>query len=159
MLVLSAARAPSGPVIVSDLLWLGAGGLAIGAGVGLVILSLKNAILARLGETTATQILISLLFPYAAYHAAVMLGASGILAPVAAGIVMGRWELGGKALPLTRLRRAAIWDTLEFTLNGIIFILLGEQLPGIVGKALAEAPALLLACPSRPPSSPLRWCA
>lgn len=144
VLVLGAARAPSGTVILSDLLWLGAGGLAIGAGVGLIILSLKKAILARLGETTAAQILISLLFPYAAYHAAVMLGASGILAPVAAGIVMGRWELSGKALPLTRLRRAAIWDTLEFTLNGIIFVLLGEQLPGIVEKALAEAPALLL---------------
>lgn len=144
VLVLGATRTPSGPVIVSELLWLGIGGLAIGAGVGAAILSLKSAILARLGETTATQILISLLFPYAAYHAADTLGASGILASVAAGIVMGRWELGGKALPLTRLRRAAIWDTLEFTLNGIIFILLGEQLPGIVGKALAEAHALLL---------------
>ncbi len=150
VLLLGARQAPSGTAMVWDLLWIGTGGLAIGAGVGLVILSLKSAILARLGETTATQILISLLFPYAAYHAAVALGASGILAPVAAGIVMGRWELGGKALPLTRLRRAAIWETLEFTLNGIIFILLGEQLPGIAEKALAEAPSAGLSLAKAP---------
>ncbi|QTL04372.1 Na+/H+ antiporter [Aquabacter sp. L1I39] len=140
VLVLGSRPAAPGSGMLADLLWMGAGGLASGLCVGVVILLLKNAILARLGETPAIQILISLLFPYAAYHAAVMVGASGILAPVAAGLVMGRWELGGKALPLTRLRRAAIWDTLEFTLNGIIFLLLGEQLPGIVQKVLSDAP-------------------
>ncbi len=138
VVVLGSTAAPSGPFILGEMIWIGAGGLAIGAGVGVMILMLKNAILARLGETTATQILISLLFPYAAYHAAVALGASGILAAVAAGVAMGRWELGGNALPVTRLRRAAIWETLEFTLNGVIFVLLGEQLPGIVEKALAS---------------------
>lgn len=138
VVVLGSTTAPSGPYILGEMIWIGAGGLAIGAGVGVMILMLKNAILARLGETTATQILISLLFPYAVYHAAVALGASGILAAVAAGVAMGRWELGGNALPVTRLRRAAIWETLEFTLNGVIFVLLGEQLPGIVEKALAS---------------------
>ncbi len=104
VVVLGSTAAPSGPFILGEMIWIGAGGLAIGAGVGVMILMLKNAILARLGETTATQILISLLFPYAAYHAAVALGASGILAAVAAGVAMGRWELGGNALPVTRLR-------------------------------------------------------
>lgn len=140
VLVLGSRPMAPSSTMLAELLWMGAGGLVIGLGVGLAILSLKTVILARLGETPATQILISLLFPYAAYHAAVAVGASGILAPVAAGIVMGRWELGGKALPLTRLRRAAIWETLEFTLNGVIFVLLGEQLPGIVERALAGAP-------------------
>lgn len=141
VLLLGSAMAPTGPTLLAQLAWVGGGGLAIGAGVAMVLLSVKNAVSARLGETTATQILISLLMPYAAYHAAVALGASGILAPVAAGMVMGRWELGGTALPLTRLRRAAFWETLEFTLNGVIFVLLGEQLPRIVAQAAADLPA------------------
>lgn len=140
VLLLGSAAAPSGASLVAQLAWTGGGGLAIGAGVGMGLLGLKNAVSARLGETTATQILISLLLPYAAYHAAVALGASGILAPVAAGMVMGRLELSGTALPLTRLRRTAIWETLEFTLNGVIFVLLGEQLPRIVARAAAELP-------------------
>lgn len=140
VLLLGSAAAPAGATLVAQLAWVGGGGLAIGAGVGMVLLGLKNAVFARLGETTATQILISLLLPYAAYHAAVALGASGILAPVAAGMVMGRLELSGTALPLTRLRRTTIWETLEFTLNGVIFVLLGEQLPRIVARAVAELP-------------------
>lgn len=148
VLLLGSAAAPSGASLVAQLAWMGGGGLAIGAGVGMGLLGLKNAVSARLGETTATQILISLLLPYAAYHAAVALGASGILAPVAAGMVMGRLELSGTALPLTRLRRAAIWETLEFTLNGVIFVLLGEQLPRIVARAAAELPKDGVAGPS-----------
>ncbi len=140
VLLLGSAAAPSGTSLVAQLAWMGGGGLAIGAGVGMGLLGLKNAVSARLGETTATQILISLLLPYAAYHAAIALGASGILAPVAAGMVMGRLELSGTALPLTRLRRTAIWETLEFTLNGVVFVLLGEQLPRIVARAAAELP-------------------
>ena len=141
VLLLGSAAAPGGASLLAQLAWMGGGGLAIGAGVGMGLLGLKNAVSARLGETPATQILISLLLPYAAYHAAVALGASGILAPVAAGMVMGRWELSGIALPVTRLRRTAIWETLEFALNGVIFVLLGEQLPRILARAAAELPA------------------
>ena len=60
---------------------------------------------------------------------------SGILAAVAAGITMSRAELQGIALAVTRVRRTAVWDTVQFTLNGIIFVLLGEQLPRIASGA------------------------
>src|SRR5690606_20637275 len=63
-------------------------------------------------------------------------GGSGILAAVAAGITMSYSELAGAALASTRVQRTAVWDTVQFTLNGIIFVLLGEQLPQIFAAAI-----------------------
>jgi CPA1 family monovalent cation:H+ antiporter len=44
-------------------------------------------------------------------------------------------ELGGQALAATRIQRTAVWDTVQFTLNGVMFVLLGEQLPDILRGA------------------------
>jgi CPA1 family monovalent cation:H+ antiporter len=45
-------------------------------------------------------------------------------------------EQSGSASPSTRIRRNVVWDTLQFTLNGVMFVLLGEQLPDIAKGAL-----------------------
>src|SRR5262249_11719450 len=79
--------------------------------------------------------LISLLIPFGAYLAAEQLHCSGILAAVAAGIAMSYAEQKGQALAATRVRGTAVWDAVQFSLNGIIFVLLGEQLPNIVSGA------------------------
>src|SRR5690606_16474212 len=71
-----------------------------------------------------------------AYEAAEHLGGSGILAAVAAGITMSYMELAGRIAASTRTQRTAVWDTLQFALNGVIFVLLGEQLPAIFAGAL-----------------------
>src|SRR5690606_31606253 len=81
-------------------------------------------------------ILISLLIPFAASLTAEYLHCSGILAAVAAGISMSYAELSGQAMAVTRVRRSAVWDTVQFAINGIIFVLLGEQLPGIFAQAV-----------------------
>ncbi len=44
-------------------------------------------------------------------------------------------EQSGQALPVTRVRRSAVWDMIQFTANGIIFVLLGEQLPQLITGA------------------------
>lgn len=90
----------------------------------------------RYGEELGAEILLSLLIPFAAYAVAEYIEASGILAAVAAGLTMSRLELSGAASPITRMRRNATWDTIQFTLNGMMFILLGEQLPGIFQGAV-----------------------
>jgi CPA1 family monovalent cation:H+ antiporter len=77
-----------------------------------------------------------LLIPFGAYLVAEEFHCSGILAAVAAGISMGYAEQSGQALAVTRLRRNAVWDTVAFAANGIIFVLLGEQLPQIVRGAV-----------------------
>src|SRR5690606_2698577 len=83
----------------------------------------------RAGEEPASQILVSLLIPFAAYLAAEHLHVSGILAAAVAGIAMHYGELSDRPLPATRMQRAAVWDTVQSALNGIIFVLLGDQLP------------------------------
>ncbi len=79
--------------------------------------------------------LISLLIPFGSYLIAEHLHCSGILAAVAAGITMGFVETNGELQAATRIRRATVWDTIQFTANGIIFVLLGEQLPAILAGA------------------------
>ncbi|THF65455.1 Na+/H+ antiporter [Pseudothauera nasutitermitis] len=116
-------------------LWVAAAGLAVGAGVTWGV-SLTQRWLSRLlGEEAGSSILINLLTPFGAYLIAEHLEASGILAAVAAGVTMSYVELSGRALATTRVQRAAVWDTVQFSLNGIMFVLLGEQLPGILERA------------------------
>jgi len=122
-------------VAFATFLRLAFGGIAIGIAVTQIIVVAKTYVSRRFGEETGSQILISLLIPFAAYMLAEHFETSGILAAVAAGITMSRAELQGIALPVTRVRRTAVWDTVQFSLNGIIFVLLGEQLPLIASGA------------------------
>ncbi len=116
-------------------LWLPIGGVAIGVAVTWCVSRAKSWVSRRLGEEAGSQVLLSLLIPFGAYLLAERLGCSGILAAVGAGITMSYAEQSGGALALTRVRRAAFWDTVQFGANGVIFVLLGEQLPTIIEGA------------------------
>lgn len=83
-------------------------------------------------EEPAIQILISILIPFAAYLLAESLHVSGILAAVAAGIAMHYEQLSGPGLPSTRMKGNTVWNMIQTTLNGMIFLMLGEQLPGML---------------------------
>ncbi|HEY0940348.1 MAG TPA: Na+/H+ antiporter [Steroidobacter sp.] len=111
-------------------------GIIAGVVLTLGIMMFKNWITRRFGEETGAQVVISLLIPFGAYELAEHLGGSGILAAVAAGITMSYVELSGRALAGTRVQRTAVWDTVQFALNGIMFVLLGEQLPAIFEGAV-----------------------
>lgn len=115
--------------------WLAVAGVAMGVIVALSINLVKGAISKRWGEDVGGQILVSLLMPFAAYLAAEAVQGSGILAAVAAGITMSYTEREGSALAATRIRRAVVWDTVQFTANGLIFVILGEQMPSIFARA------------------------
>ncbi|SFF77462.1 sodium/proton antiporter, CPA1 family [Duganella sp. CF458] len=115
--------------------WLAAAGIATGVAVTAAIAWLQGQLTSRYGEPAGSPILVSLLIPFGAYLVAERLHASGILAAVSAGITMSYVELGGQALAATRIQRTAVWDTVQFTLNGVMFVLLGEQLPDILRGA------------------------
>src|SRR5690606_38634319 len=66
------------------------------------------------------------------YLAAEHFHVSGILAAAVAGIAMHYTELSGAPLAATRMQRTAVWDTVQFILNGVIFLMLGEQLPRLL---------------------------
>jgi monovalent cation/hydrogen antiporter len=56
---------------------------------------------------------------------------SGVLAAVAAGIYLG-WHTLELTSAQTRLQGIAVWEILFFLLNGLLFVLVGLQLPVIV---------------------------
>ena len=57
---------------------------------------------------------------------------SGILAAATAGVSMHYADLIGRPLAATRTQRKAVWDTVQLVLNGVIFVMLGAQLPTTV---------------------------
>ena len=120
-------------------LWVALAGIAAGVLVTLAMGGVQRLLARRIGEEPGASILLNLLLPFGAYLAAEHIGASGILAAVAAGITMSYIELGGRALATTRVRRNVVWDTVQFALNGVMFVLLGEQLPAIVQNAVRAA--------------------
>ncbi|MFL1873812.1 Na+/H+ antiporter [Hansschlegelia beijingensis] len=123
------------PAAALNFLWVaGVGGL-VGAAVTLSVTRAKAWVSQRYGEEPGAQILISLLIPFGSYMLAEQLQASGILAAVAAGVTMTFAEISRQTMASTRMRRNSVWDMIQFTLNGIIFVLLGEQLPGILSRS------------------------
>ncbi len=75
--------------------------------------------------------------PYAAYLAGERAHASGVLAVVACGIYMSRKSTQFFS-PAVRLQVLGAWEALVFMLNGLVFVLIGLQMPyvlaGIHGK-------------------------
>lgn len=118
-----------------NFLWVAGAGLVVGVAVTLVVSRVKAWVTKRWGEDTGSQILVSLLIPFGSYLLAEHIHASGILAAVSAGVTMTFAEISRQALAVTRMRRNSVWDTIQFSLNGIIFVLLGEQLPAILAGA------------------------
>lgn len=77
------------------------------------------------------EITISLVTPYIAYLAAESAQCSGVLATLACGIYIGRRSSAFYSLP-ARMEASAVWGTIDFVLNGLVFLVLGLQLPLIL---------------------------
>ncbi|MFL4449874.1 Na+/H+ antiporter [Serratia marcescens] len=108
---------------------------------GIIIVFLYNQMVKFIHKwmynDSATQIIFSLLLPFSCYLIAERIGVSGILAAVSAGMVIGQSKVN-RSMPLVRLRTNNIWEMLEFVFNGMVFILLGLQLPGILNFTVAQ---------------------
>jgi CPA1 family monovalent cation:H+ antiporter len=109
------------------------GGVLIGWVVGVVVHWLQRRL-----DDPPVQITISLLTPFVAYLPAERLGLSGVLAVVTCGLFIG-WRSPLMITPRTRLEAVAFWRMVVFLLNGIIFILIGLQLPAVVGGLHTES--------------------
>jgi Na+/H+ antiporter len=121
------------PAAMLNLPVVGLGGVVVGFVVGMAV----HWIQCRLDDPPV-QITIGLLTPFTAYLPAEQLGLSGVLAVVTAGLYIG-WSSPLTLTPRTRLEAVAFWRTVVFLLNGIIFILIGLQLPDVVGGLYTES--------------------
>src|SRR5204862_6372590 len=73
----------------------------------------------------------SLLPPYIAYFTGQKLHVSGILAVVIAGIYYG-WRAPHVLSGRMRLQAVLVWEMVGFILNGVLFMLIGLQLPEVI---------------------------
>ena len=74
---------------------------------------------------------LSLLTPFVAYLLAEQFHLSGVLSVVTAGLFIS-WQSREVFSSQTRLQTKVIWNTVIFLLNGVVFILIGLQMPSIV---------------------------
>lgn len=114
---------------IGNLILVTAGGIGIGWLAGVV----SSKILSRLNDTSI-ECTISLLTPFLSYMPAHMAGLSGVMAAVTTGLYVGR-RLPYISSSRTRLRLDAVWDTLVFLFNGIIFILIGLQIRDVASAS------------------------
>lgn len=113
------------------------GGLTVGAVMSWLLGQLRGWMINRGWDDPATHVMFMLLLPFLAYLVAEHFHVSGILSAVAAGMMQSWVDLLPKQTS-TRLLNRSVWTLLEFVFNGLIFILLGLQLPDIVKKMLAR---------------------
>src|SRR5213593_3273812 len=107
-------------------LFVAAGGICVGLAVGWLVVQLQKRL-----DDPPVQTLFSLLTPYVAYFSGEKLHVSGILAVVIAGIYIG-WRAPRILSGRMRLQALPVWEMVTFILNGILFMLIGLQLPQVV---------------------------
>ncbi|MFT3717264.1 Na+/H+ antiporter [Pseudorhodoferax sp.] len=126
--------------VAKEFLWIALGGLGVGALLGWGFATMRETVTRRVGDVAATQmVLLLVLLPFAAYLLGEHIGVSGILAAVAAGVTTNLADLRRGEYVAERLQTEGTWTMVESAFNGAVFLLLGLQLPSIVGTTLAEA--------------------
>jgi monovalent cation/hydrogen antiporter len=111
-----------------NFLVVGAGGILIGAAIGYLFINIHK----RVQNNSTISTSLTLLTPFISYLAAERVHVSGVLAVVCTGLMIS-WRAPEIFSHQTRIRNRAVWETLIFLLNGFVFILIGLQLPTILG--------------------------
>ena len=101
------------------------GGVAVGLAVGWLVALVRIRL-----DNIPAEIAISLLTAYLAYIPANELHVSGVLAAVTVGVYLG-WRSPELSTPAMRMQGFAVWETLVFLVNALLFALVGLQLQPI----------------------------
>lgn len=112
------------------------GGLLGGLVMGVLAWALLELI-RRLGIDNPTlHVTLELLLPFLIYLVAEQLHIGGVIAVVVAGMMMSVLPHRHTAQTARqRLQSRSVWDTISFVLNGVIFVILGMQLPRVLTPA------------------------
>ncbi|WP_261807704.1 Na+/H+ antiporter [Paenibacillus sp. N3.4] len=108
------------------------GGLLVGAMLAFIIAGIRH-LLRRAGlEDETMHMLLQILTPFLLYIIAEKLGVSGILAAVAGGLVHAfENERMDYAMPNLKTVSNNTWSVILFILNGLVFVILGLQIPKV----------------------------
>jgi len=120
-----------------QLLWLIVGGVGLGLSLGKVFQFCERWI-----EEGPLEMVVSLIVPYVAYLTAEQLHCSGVICVVTCGLFLSR-RSATYLTPPARLQILASWQALDFVLNGLVFLLIGLQLPYILPGIRGYGPGKL----------------
>jgi CPA1 family monovalent cation:H+ antiporter len=107
--------------------WMILGGAAIGLVLAIVFIKAHK----YLPTDAPSDIALTLIEPYFMYWVAEQLHSSGVLAVVAGGLLMSARNLTFLN-STSRVSGFSVWESLEFILNGVVFLIIGLELPEIV---------------------------
>lgn len=108
------------------LLWLFAGGVGVGLLCGALVVWFEKWV-----DDGPVEIALSFIVAYGSYLAGEAVHTSGVISVVVCGLYLSR-KSATFFSPQVRLQAGAVWEALEFLLNGLVFLLLGLQLPAVM---------------------------
>jgi Na+/H+ antiporter len=104
--------------------------IIMGVLIGLVTGLIFYAIHRWLPTTPSIEIVLSFVAPYCMYYFAERFHFSGVLAVVSGGLLLSS-QRQNMLTYQGRVQGANVWSTIGFVLNGVVFLLIGLQLPSI----------------------------
>src|SRR5262249_44756508 len=113
---------------VTRLLFLISVGIVVGLAIGLVVEWFERRL-----DDGPIEITVSIVVPYVVYLAAEAVHGSGVLAVIACGLYLSR-KSSEFFSPSVRIQAWAVWESLTFVLNGLVFVAIGLQLPYVIGE-------------------------
>ena len=122
---------------VGKLLWMCAGGLAVGAALGYAALWFHRVV-----DDWKAEFSVSIALAYGSFVLAQWIGASGVLATMAAGFVIGNWGVRFRLEQATRDLMRVTWEYGAFFVNGIVFLTIGLIMDW---RAILDDAALVIA--------------
>lgn len=108
-------------------IWMVIGGVGVGLAIGYIFMQLHK----RLTSDININIILTFITPYIMYIVAEEIGTSGVLSVVSGGLLMS----ARRVLFLSsssRLRGVNVWDNVILVLNGLVFTIIGLELPNII---------------------------
>ncbi len=118
-------------------LWMLIGGVGVGLLLGFIFVKAHKI----LPTNTASDVALTLIEPYCMYWIAEQVHSSGVLAVVSGGLFMSnrRFFFLNSA---SRIGSYNVWESFVFILNGIVFLIIGLELPEIENGLRAAGIAL-----------------
>ena len=116
------------------------GGIIVGLTIGYIFLKLHKF----LNGNSNAETFVIILLPFATYSMAEHLECSGVLAVVVLGMFLS-WNSFSLFSSSSRIQMSHFWDVIVFVLNGLVFLILGMQLPQIIADIPhSDIPVLIL---------------
>ncbi|HET8698173.1 MAG TPA: cation:proton antiporter, partial [Gammaproteobacteria bacterium] len=115
----------SAPALVGQFALIAIGGLAVGVGVGIVSTRLQRHL-----HDPMLELAMSLTSPFMAFWLCEVLGVSGVLGVVTAGLYRARWS-HRRSSAQARLNIRSVWAAIVFVINSFVFVLIGIRMPQI----------------------------